>query len=218
VLAALTPVNTSALYGVMQAIGQVATHFGWLFLTPIAAVLVPVSCLGSVGAWLGAVARLPFVAGLDKFLPASFGRMHPRFGSPVTALLTQAAIAAVFILLGQGGTSVKGAYDVLVSTTVVITLVPFAYVFAAAFKLHDDDAQAIRIPGGTFTVRIAATIGLLTTLGSIVLAVFPADDEPNKVLAVTKVLGLTALMIVSGVAVYLRGARRITHDAALRSD
>lgn len=219
VLASLPPAGTSALYGVMQAIGQVASHFGWAFLTPLAAVLVTVSCFGSVGAWLGAVARLPFVAGLDKFLPASFGRMHPRYGSPVTALLAQAAIAAVFILLGQGGTSVKGAYDVLVSTTVVITLVPFAYVFAAAFKLHGgDDAQAIRIPGGTLTVRIAASIGLLTTLGSIVLAVFPADDEPNKVLAVTKVLGLTALMIVSGVAVYLRGARRITRDAALRSD
>jgi amino acid transporter len=219
VLTVLTPANTSALYGVMQAIGQAATRFGWAFLTPIAAVLVTVSCFGSVGAWLGAVARLPFVAGLDHFLPASFGRMHPRWGSPVVALLTQAAIAAVFILLGQGGTSVKGAYDVLVSTTVVITLVPFAYVFAAAMKLHGGEGeQAIRIPGGALTVRIAASIGLLTTIGSIVLAVFPADDEPNKTLAVAKVLGLTALMIVSGVAVYVRGARRITRDAALRSD
>lgn len=219
VLASLSPANTSALYGVMQAIGQAASRFGWAFLTPIAAVLVTVSCFGSVGAWLGAVARLPFVAGLDHFLPASFGRMHPRWGSPIVALLSQAAIAAVFILLGQGGTSVKGAYDVLVSTTVVITLVPFAYIFASAFKLHGgDNPQAIWIPGGAVTVRIAASIGLLTTLVSIVLAVFPADDEPNKTLAVVKVLGLTALMIVSGVAVYLRGKRRITRDEALRSD
>jgi amino acid transporter len=219
VLAALTPANTNALYGVMQAIAQVSNHFGWAFLTPIAALLVTVSCFGSVGAWLGAVARLPFVAGLDHFLPPAFGRMHPRWGSPVVALLAQAAIAAIFILLGQGGTSVKGAYDVLVSTTVVITLVPFVYIFASAIKLHGPDAvQAIRIPGGSWTVRIAASIGLLTTLCSIVLAVFPADDEPNKALAVFKVLGLTAIMIVSGVAVYLRGARRLTRDAALRSD
>jgi amino acid transporter len=184
-----------------------------------AAMLVTVSCFGSVGAWLGEVARLPFVAGLDRFLPESFGRMHPRWGSPVVALLAQAAIAAVFILLGQGGTSVKGAYNVLVSTTVVITLVPFAYIFASAIKLHGtDDAQAIRIPGGSVTVRIAASIGLLNKIVSIVLAVFPADDEPNKALAVVKVLGLTLLMIVSGVAVYLRGARRITRAAAPRSD
>jgi len=166
-----------------------------------------------------AVARLPFVAGIDRFLPASFGRMHPRWGSPVVALLVQAAIAAIFILLGQGGTSVKGAYDVLVSTTVVITMVPFIYIFASAIKLHGgDDPQAIRIPGGTLTVRIAASIGLFTTVFAIVMAVFPADDEPNKALAVAKVLGLTALMIVSGVLVYLRGTRRITRDEALRSD
>jgi amino acid transporter len=218
VLAALTPANTNALYGVMQAIAQVAARFGWAFLTPLAAILVTVSCFGSVGAWLGAVARLPFVAGLDHFLPPAFGRMHPRWGSPVVALLVQAAIAGIFILLGQGGTSVRGAYDVLVSTTVVITLVPFIYIFASAIKLHGpDDAQAIRIPGGSWTVKIAASIGLLTTLCSIVLAVFPADDDPNKALAVFKVLGLTAIMVVSGVAVYLRGARRLTRDEALRS-
>ena len=219
VLAALTPANTNALYGVMQAIQQSAAHFGWAILTPIAAVLVTVSCFGSVGAWLGAVARLPFVAGIDRFLPQSFGRMHPRWGSPVVALLVQAAIAAIVIVLGQGGTSVRGAYDVLVSTTVVITLVPFVYIFASAIKLHGgDDPQAIRIPGGSLTVRIAASIGLLTTVVAMVLAVFPADDEPNKALAVAKVLGLTALMILSGVAVYLRGARRITRGEGPRSD
>src|SRR4029077_16085775 len=107
--------------------------------------------------------------------------MHPRWGSPVVALLAQAAIAVVFILLGQGGTSVKGAYDVLVSTTVVITLVPFAYLFATAIRLRGGDTPFdIRLPGGKATVLVASVIGLLTTLGSIVLAVFPADDEPNK--------------------------------------
>jgi amino acid transporter len=215
VLAALPSSNVSGLYGVMQAISQVTNHYGFGIIAPIAAVLVTVSCLGSVGAWLGAVARLPFVAGIDRFLPQSFGRMHPRFGSPVVALLTQAGIAAVFILLGQGGTSVKGAYEVLVSTTVVITLVPFAYLFATAIKLHGGVTPFdIRIPGGKVTVVIASTIGLLTTLGSIVLAVFPADDEPNKTLAVIKVVGLTLLMIVSGIVVYLRGARKRRESAS----
>ena len=42
--------------------------------------------------------RLPFVAGLDRYLPAAFGRVHPRWGSPYVALLVQAVIAAVFIV------------------------------------------------------------------------------------------------------------------------
>lgn len=209
VLAALPAGQVSGLYGVMQAVAHGAARFGWFVLTPFVAVLVTISCLGSVGAWLGAVARLPFVAGIDRYLPPAFGRMHPRWGSPVVALITQAAIAAVFIILGQGGTSVKGAYDVLVSTTVIITFIPFLALFAAAIKLHGGTApHEIRIPGGKATVVIAAMVGLLTTASSIVLAAFPADDEPNKVLAVVKVLGLTALMVVSGIAFYRFGGQR----------
>jgi amino acid transporter len=194
----------------MQAIGGVASRFGWSLLTPIAALLVAVSCIGSTGAWLGAVARIPFVAGIDHYLPPVFGRVHPRWGSPVAALVTQAGFAAIFIFLGQGGTSVRGAYDVLVSSTVVITLVPFLFLFASALKLRDEPATPamVRILGGKWTVSAAALIGLTTTVVAIVFAGFPADDDPNKVLAVVKVIGLTAMMLFSGVAIYLLGRRK----------
>jgi len=210
VLAALVPHDVNPSSGVMQAIGHVSTELRWYALTPVAALLVALSCIGSCGAWLGAVARIPFVAGIDHYLPPAFGRMHPRWGSPVAALLTQAGIAAVFIFLGQGGTSVRGAYDVLVSSTVVITMVPFLFLFASALKLRTapQTPEMVVIPGGNLTVAIAALVGLLTTISAIVFAGFPADDDPNKVLAVVKVIGLTALMLLSGVAIYLLGRKK----------
>jgi glutamate:GABA antiporter len=216
VLAAMLPHEVNPSSGVMQAIGHVATRFGWSTLTPIAAFLVALSCVGSAGAWLGAVARIPFVAGIDHYLPQGFGRMHPRWGSPVAALVTQAGIAAIFIFLGQGGTSVRGAYDVLVSSTVVITMVPFLFLFASALKLRasPQTPEMVRIPGGKWTVAIAALIGLTTTISAIVFAGFPADDDPNKVLAVVKVIGLTAMMLLSGVAIYLVGRRKALAAAA----
>jgi amino acid transporter len=209
VLAALKPSAVDPSSGVMQSIGHAAERMGWSVLTPVAAILVAISCLGSCGAWLGAVARIPFVAGIDHFLPPAFGRMHPRWGSPVAALLTQSGIAALFIFLGQGGTSVSGAYAVLVGSTVLITMVPFLFLFASTFVLYTDPVSAdiVRIPGGRFTVLAAAAIGFMTTLASAILAAFPADDEPNKPLAVIKVLGLTALMVGSGVLVYVLGKR-----------
>jgi len=210
VLAALLPHDVNPSSGVMQAIGNVATRVGWAAITPFAALLVALSCIGSTGAWLGAVARIPFVAGIDHYLPSTFGRMHPKWGSPVAALVTQSAIAAVFIFLGQGGTSVRGAYDVLVSSTVVITMVPFLFLFASALKFRAErqTQEMVPIPGGKFTVSLAALVGLATTISAIVFAGFPADDDPNKVLAVVKVIGLTALMLLSGVAVYLLGRRK----------
>ncbi len=201
----------------MQAISHVASRFGWDMLTPIAALLVALSCIGSAGAWLGAVARIPFVAGIDDYLPAAFGRMHPRWGSPVAALITQAAISAVLIFLGQSGTTVRGAYSVLVSATVITTLVPFLFLFASAIKMHAEPATAatVRILGGKWTVFVAALIGLTTTLVAVVFAGFPAADDPNKMLAVVKVVGLTALMLFSGVGIYLAGAPEERPSATL---
>jgi glutamate:GABA antiporter len=210
VLATVTPHEVNPSSGVMQAIGSAATRFGWNALVPIAAALVALSCVGSAGAWLGAVARIPFVAGIDRYLPSAFGRMHPRWGSPVVALVTQAGIAAIFIFLGQGGTTVRGAYDVLVSSTVVITMVPFLFLFAAELKFRGvpQTPAMVPIPGGRWTVAIAALVGLATTISAIIFAGFPADDDPNKVLAVVKVIALTAMMLFGGVAVYLLGRRR----------
>ena len=212
-LAVLTPGAVSASSGVMQTVSRGASLFGWQMLTPLGAVLVAVSCMGSVGAWLGACARIPFVVGIDRYLPAALGRIHPRYGSPATALICQALIAAVFVFLGQGGTSVKGAYEVMVSTTVIVTLLPFLFLFGAALRFcaARPSTGMIRIPGGRYTVSAAALVGAFTTLCAIVLAVVPADDESNKVLAVAKVLGATIVMVGSGVAVYLYAGRHDRH-------
>ncbi len=210
VLAALPSHDVNPSSGVMQAIAAVAARVGWTVITPVAAILVAVSCLGSCGAWLGAVARIPFVAGIDHYLPPVFGRMHPRYGSPVAALLTQAGIAAIFIFLGQGGSTVNGAYEILVSSTVLITMLPFLLLFASAIKLDAEPAPpgAVAIPGGRATIAVVAVIGFVTTLAAAVLALFPSNDDPNKALSVMKVLGLTALMVGAGIAIYFAGRRR----------
>ncbi len=210
VLTAVAPQDVNPASGVMQAIGQIASRFGWGALTPVAALLVGLSCLGSASVWSGAIARIPFVAGIDDYLPAAFGRMHPRWGSPVAALMTQGVVSAILIFLGQSGTSVRGAYNVLVSATVITTLMPFVFLFGSALKMHAEPQTpiTIRIWGGKWTVLISALIGLATTLVAIIFAGFPADDDPNKTLAVAKVIGLTAIVLLGGAAIYLAGRRR----------
>lgn len=203
-IAVLVAVNADAVnsqYGVVQAIESIASRAGWSILTPAAAVLVAISCMGSVGAWLGSVARLPFVAGLDAYLPSAFGKMHPKYGSPIVSLLTQFVLAAIVIVLGQGGTSVHGAYDVLVSMTVLVTMVPFLFIFSSAIKVRAP-AVGVSIPGGHKTVVVAAIVGLATTLFAIVFSTIPAADEPNKPLAVIKIVGLTFVLLAAGAVFY----------------
>jgi glutamate:GABA antiporter len=217
VLVALPADEISSLAGIMQAIESASRRVGFPGFAPVAAALIAISSLGSVGAWLAAVARIPFVAGLDHFLPDGFGRMHPRWGSPYVALLTQSGITVIFVFLGQAGTSVRGAYEALVSMTIVVTMLPFLFVFASAIKLQLGPGPRPALPGGRPAALACGIVGFVTTAVSLVLSAFPSEAEPNKPLAVAKVLGMTALILATGVVLYVLGrrrARRTPHAAA----
>jgi amino acid transporter len=209
-LAAVPAHDIDATTGVAQAISHTAHRFGWPALASIGALLVTLSCLGSAGLWTAAGGRIPFVVGVDRYLPAAFGRLHPRWRTPVAALLTQFILSGALIVMGQVGTNVKGAYDLLVSATVITSLFPFLYIFTAAIKLRraSSSPHDMRVVSSRVVVYVTAAVGFLTTAAAIVLSLFPADDEPNKPLAVAKLLVLTAFMILSGVAVFVSASRR----------
>jgi amino acid transporter len=213
VMLALPSSEVGNLQGLMQAISATAHRVGFQSVIPLAAFLIALSNLGAAGAYLAAVARLPFVAGIDRFLPAVFGSLHPRWRTPWIALLTQSLAGVVFIFLGQAGTGVKGAYDVLVSMGVITYFIPYLYVFAALYKLQREPAgpDVIRIPGGTPVAKLISVVGLLTTSLTIGLSLLPPPDEPNKMLAVVKIVGLTGLLLLIGVVIYWTGKKRITH-------
>ncbi len=165
-----------------------------------AAILVTIGNIGGVGAWLAATARLPFVAGLDRSLPPAFGRLHPRWGTPHIALYVQVAGAAVFVVLGQAGSSVQGAYEVLVNIGVISYFIPYLLLFAAMIKLAR----------GRPIARALAAIGFLVTAISIVLAALPPADADNPGLVVGKVVGSSVALLLIGALLYARSRGRIS--------
>jgi len=210
VLLALPSTQVNSLQGLVQAVSATATRVGFPGIVPLAAFLIALSNIGAAGAYLAAVARLPFVAGLDRFLPRAFGSLHPKWKTPWVALLTQFVLGVVFIFLGQAGTSVKGAYDVLVSMGVITYFIPYLYLFAAMIKLQREPAGAdvIRVPGGTGMAKLVAAVGFLTTVLTIGLSLIPQPDEPNKPLALFKVIGGCGALLLIGAWIYIAGKRR----------
>jgi amino acid transporter len=177
----------------MQAIAAIAGRLGWSSATPVLAALITLGTLGGVSAWLGSTSRLPFVAGVDRVLPPAFARLHPRWGTPWVALCVQAGGAALFAWLGQAGTSVKGAYDILVNLGVISYFIPYVLMFAAMIRL-DRRAHA----------RAIAAVGLAVTLLSIGLAAIPPPDAPRPGLAVVKIVGGSLVLVVLGTLLYAR--------------
>src|SRR5260370_7489843 len=113
VLLAVDASEVSSRQGLVQAIAKTSDRVGLPFFVPVAAFLIALSNIGASGAYLAAVARLPFVAGIDRYLPASFGSLHPRWGTPWVALLTQAVIPPLFLFLAHTATSLNAACHLL---------------------------------------------------------------------------------------------------------
>jgi len=210
VLLALPSAEVSDLQGLMQAISKTAHRVGFESVIPFAAFLIALSNLGAASGYLAAVARLPFVAGLDRFLPPAFGALHSRWRTPWIALLAQFVCGVVFIFLGQAGTTVRGAYEVMVSIGVITYFIPYLYLFAAMFKLQSQPAEpdVIRVPGGKPVARLVSIVGMVTSCVTILLSLVPQPDEPNKTLAIVKIVGSTGLLIAVGMFLYASGRKR----------
>jgi len=200
------------LQGLVQAGSIAARHLGIGAVAWVIALLITLGNLGAASGYLSGCARLPFAVGIDHMLPPVFAKVHPRWGTPWVALLLQGGLGAVFCVLGQAGTGVQGAYEVLVSMGIIAAFLPFAGVFLAVLRLNGDrpagEGPVTRLPGGRPVSLALALIGLTTTLVALVLAAMPAADEANKPLALAKIIGLTAVLLGAGAAVYRAGRRR----------
>jgi len=194
--------------GFVNGIHVLSAHLGlgWL-LVPVA-LLVALNAVGSAAANLSSTSRLPFVAGIDHYLPAAFGSVHPRYRTPWVAIAVYGAAGMAFAFLGQAGTTVRGAYNVLISMAVIATFLPFLFLFASMIRLQSRPAgpEVRRVPGGKPVAIALASMGIVSTALTILLSVIPVGDEANKTMAVAKVVGGTVVLVGVGVAVFI-GAR-----------
>ncbi len=210
ILLALPHEQVNDLQGLMQAVTRTAERIGFYWIIPVTAALIALSNLGAASAYLAAVARLPFVAGIDRLLPRVFGQLHPRWGTPYVALILQAIVGVLFVFLGQAGTTVKGAYDVLVSMGIITYFLPYLFLFGAMVRLQREPAGpgVIRVPGGKAFAILLSCIGFTAALLTIALSFVPSPDEANPALASAKVVGGTVVLLAVGGLLYLFGKKR----------
>lgn len=198
--------------GVFQSITSGSTFLGIAWFGIVAALLVTVGNAGGVGATVAGVARVPFVAGIDHYLPSYFGRIHPRWKTPYISILVQAGISAAVLALAQIKTNPKEAYQSLVDVATILYFVPFLYMYACFIKLayrkdRGADSHVVLAPGGMVGVWLLGLLAFIITLGSMILAVIPTGDVQNKWAFVMKIVGATVLSLAFGVVLYWRGAR-----------
>jgi amino acid transporter len=193
--------------GVFQGISGGSAILGVAWFGVLAALLVTVGNAGGVGATVAGVARVPFVAGIDCYLPAFFGKIHPRWKTPYIAILIQAGISGVILVFSQYNSTIVEAYQFLVDMAVILYFIPFLYMYAAAIKLayrpdRSANNQTVLVPGGKVGIWITGTLGFLITLGSMVLAAIPPGGVVSKVVFEGKLIFWTVAFIGFGLVLY----------------
>ena len=102
-LIAVSKGDINVLQGVVQAVGHMAGRVGVVWIVAPFAFMLSLSIAGIASAWLGGSARIPFVAGLDSYMPSWMGRVHPRYRTPYAALIVHAVVSVVLVVLNFGG-------------------------------------------------------------------------------------------------------------------
>jgi amino acid transporter len=199
--------------GFLQALAAGARHIGWgvAWLPAVVAALYVVGNVGGVGAWLTGPARVAFVIGLDRYFPPAFGRVHPRWRTPYVAILTQAVLATVFLLLSVlgKGTTVEKAYLVILDTMLLVYFIPYLYLFVCYLVVRSREPRAVggRILASRPAGLLIGGSGLALTLFAMFIATWPPSNTAEPWLFRVKVIGGAAFFVVLGLLIFWRGRR-----------
>jgi amino acid transporter len=213
-LAALPPDLIKGLTGSTEAMRVGGERIGGrglgLTLSSLIGFCLGIGSIAVISGWLAAAARLPFVIGLDRYLPDAFGRLHRRYGTPHVSLIVFTLASAFFIVLSGLGGKAEQVYEVFVSLEIITFFVPYLYLFAAMVALQKEPVKEgmFKAPGGRVGGVLIGGFGFVITLAALILACVPGEEVGNVATFYLTVFGSLAVNLAVGVAIYFYGRRR----------
>ncbi len=208
ILSAIPSERIGAVQGTMQAATSITADIGQNWLVPLLASMLALSVLGVASAWLSGMARLPFVFGLDSYLPAALGKIHPRYQTPHVALIAQSCVCALFLGLSFAGAAVKEAFVTMLDLAAVLNLLPYLYIFAATLVLSQRARERGVFP--IWALRIAGAMGFLVTLLAMGVLFVPSTQVGSPARFEMKMWFGTLFFVGLGCLLFWRGKRRLS--------
>jgi amino acid transporter len=173
------------------------------WVAPIAIFLLMLRAVASASLIFTGLTRLPMTAGWDNLVPRWFARLHPRRQTPVNSILFVTALVMALILLSMMGVREQEASQLLAAAS--IALYAIAYVALFALPIFGSPALRNALPAW---VKLAALAGLISSLISLVIAVYPIVDVTSRGEYAAKISAVVVLSNLLGVLIYRAGHRR----------
>ena len=209
VMVAVPEGQVDVITGIPQALATIGERISLPWLGAVGGLMIVVSSTGGLGAWVTGVARIPYVIGIDRYLPSALGRTHPRYGTPHVSLITMGVVVSLIILLATAGATLQEAYIAVLDLSIILYFIPFLYMFAALpvlrMRVGKDDPGVTRVPFGNVGPWLFGGLGFAATMLSIVLSFIPPAGTGNPALFIVKITAATVIFIATGLGFYWRG-------------
>jgi APA family basic amino acid/polyamine antiporter len=131
----------------------------------IFAAIVLIAIAGSLAAVLMTAPRVYYAMARDGLFPGSVGRLHPRFGTPVRAIVLQAALGCLMVALAT--------FEAIIAYFVFVAVAFVALTVAGIYRLPRPAGAAFRIPG--YPLTPLAFLALLVMLLALLAAGRPLE-------------------------------------------
>ncbi|MBZ5651486.1 MAG: amino acid permease [Acidobacteriia bacterium] len=200
------------LYMLLNAAVQYVLPAGGIAASPRPASDAMAVVLGSVGAGLvsagmalsmlvamnGTImsgARVPYAVARDRYFFSSLAEVHPRFRTPSVAIVVQAVLAIILLLLG-------GSFRQFFSLAIFAEWLFYMVAGSTVFVFRWRDPQAVR----PYRVWGYPVVPILFVLAAAVVLYFTfRDNYPNS--------GIGCLVILAGIPVFYGFSRKRRADA-----
>jgi amino acid transporter len=171
------------------------------------------------------MSNLPYFPAILIFAASSLlylgGPVQRLADSPLYFLAFTVAMLTLITVLNVVGLNTGkwlnnlGASGVLIPALILVALGITSF-FRFGSATHFTWSAMVPRPGGIRTIVALACIGFLSTACTIVLSLFPAEDDAHPALTLFKVVIMTLVLLIAGVAIYRTSRRAHQSDIAAR--
>lgn len=203
----VTPDKIGAASGIMDAVKIIGNtlNIGWL--VALVAITLTIGNFGGISVWAVAPIKMLFESTKEGIFPEYLTKVN-KYDMPQNAMIVQAILVTIIVLLTSFLPTVNSFYGVLVVMTTINYFIPYLILFPAYLKLRKtkpDVNRPFKVPGGKWFPILITVFGFVSVALAIGFSLVPSPDlktTADIVINEARLIGGTVIFLVVALWLY----------------